>query len=172
MKWFKRSMPLWLLTLFSCGGESLSTVSELDLNRYMGTWYEIARFPHSFEKDLQCVSATYSLREDGKVTVYNRGYSTKKKVFKDITGKAFVPDPSKPGEIKVSFFGPFAGDYFVMDIDTSYSTVLVGSPSRNYLWLLARDTTMETQRYNALLAKATELGFDVSRLEKVAHNCE
>lgn len=171
MKWIKRILPVWLVTLVSCGGESLPTVPTLDLEQYKGTWYEIARFPHRFEKDLQCVSATYTLRNDGKITVYNRGFSEKKKAFKDITGKAWVPDTTRPGEIKVSFFGPFAGDYFVMDIDSSYTSVLVGSPSRNYLWILARGTILEDDRYNELVGIAESRGFDVGKLEKVRHDC-
>lgn len=172
MKWMNRILQFGLLTLVSCGGESLPTVPSLDLDQYMGTWYEIARFPHRFEKDLQCVSATYTLREDGKVTVFNRGYSEKKGGFKDITGKAWVPNASQPGEIKVAFFGPFAGDYFVMDIDSAYSSVLVGSPSRNYLWVLARSTSLSEERYNELVSIAESQGFDVSRLERVRHDCE
>lgn len=172
MNWIKKTLPVWLVTLVSCGGDPLPTVEQLELERYMGTWYEIARFPHRFEKNLQCVSATYSLREDGKVTVYNRGFSTTKGRFTDITGKAWVPDSKLPGEIRVSFFGPFAGDYFVMELAEDYSYALVGAPSRNYLWILARQTELAPETYDALVAKARQLGFDTDRLETVRHDCE
>jgi len=170
---FTRILPVCVLALMSCvKGTELETVQDLDLNKYCGTWFEIERFPHRFERNLQCVSATYSLVGDGTISVYNRGYNFKKAKWTDITGSAKVPRQQFPGEIKVSFFKPFSGDYFVIDIDDGYQSVLIGSPSRKYLWILSRNVSLSEDRLLELRSIAKERGFDISKLESVKHNCE
>lgn len=163
---------LLTIVLFGCKtNKNLPTVSSLDLKKYMGTWYEIARFDHSFERNLTCVSATYSLKENGGVKVLNRGFNSKKIKWETATGKAKVPNNDKPGEIKVSFFGPFYGDYFVMKLDDEYQHVLVGSPTRDYLWVLSREKEMPQEIYTQYLEIATKNDFDVARLQKINQSC-
>lgn len=168
-------ITLLILILSICGCKyaktqtnTMKTVDKVDLERYMGTWYEIARFPHSFEKGLVGVSATYSLKKNGKVEVLNQG-------FKDsLTGKlkrakgfAKVPDPNVQGRLMVYFFWPFGGEYLILDLDENYQYVLVGSSSKNYLWILCRTPKMDDPIYTSLLKKAESLGFDTTKLEKV-----
>ena len=161
-----------LSLLFGCKTKSpLSTVDDVDLKKYMGKWYEIARFDHSFERNLKCVSATYSLQENGKVKVLNEGFNSKKEKWESANGIAKVPNSSKPGEIKVSFFRPFYGDYFVIKLDEEYKHVLVGSPTRDYLWVLSRSQSMDKETYNQYLIYAKENGFDVSKLELIPQDC-
>lgn len=172
----KVSYPITFITLFillNCTNNgktqsNMKTVDKVNLERYMGTWYEIARFTHSFEKGLVGVSATYSLKKNGKVEVINQG-------FKDsLTGKlkrakgfAKLPDPSIPGRLMVYFFWPFGGEYLILDLDNNYQYVLVGSSSKKYLWILCRTKTMDDLIYNNLVKKAESLGFDTSQLERV-----
>lgn len=146
-----------------------STVDSFNINSYLGTWYEIARFQHSFEKDLVGVTANYSLREDGKIKVVNSGYKNKfSGKFKSITGKAKIPDKSNPAKLKVSFFLFFYADYYVLELDTNnYSYALIGSSSENYLWILSRTPTLPDDIYNMLVEKASIRGYNISRLYRV-----
>lgn len=146
-----------------------STVKTLDLNRYLGTWYEIARFPHSFEKDLVGVTATYSLKPNGKIRVVNQGYEkTLDGTLKMAEGKAKIPDKKEPGKFKVSFFWFFYADYFVMELDqTNYEWVMIGSSSPKYFWILSRTPRMDSATYQMLLKKAEGRGYDLRKLIKV-----
>jgi lipocalin len=146
-----------------------STVKSLDLERYLGTWYEIARFPHSFEKNLVGVTATYSRKENGKIKVVNQGYKkTLDGKLKTANGKAYVPDPNNPAHLKVSFFWIFYGDYYVMELDEeNYQWAVIGSDSPNFLWILSRKAQMEQPLYEDLLARIKNRGYDLSLLEKV-----
>ena len=158
------SLSLLLLALVSCRSpKPLATVPNLDLERYSGRWYEIERLPNSFEKGLSCVQARYSLKGDGSIGVENTGYG--KDGWKKVSGKALRKDPSRPGEIKVTFFWPFYGDYYVIDLDPDYHYALVGSPSRKYLWILARRPQLPEERIQALKQKAEALGFDTAAME-------
>jgi apolipoprotein D and lipocalin family protein len=163
-----------LFVLLGCNNSAktqsniMKTVDKVNLERYMGTWYEIARFPHSFEKGLVGVSATYSIKKNGNVEVLNQGYNdslTGK--LKRAKGFAKIPDPKVPGRLKVYFFWPFGGEYLILDLDENYQYVLVGSSSKNYLWILCRTKKMDDLTYSNLVKKAESLGFDTSRLEKV-----
>lgn len=146
-----------------------TVVKELDLQKYLGTWYEIARYNHRFERGLVGVTANYSIRENGKIKVLNSGY--KKNLggkLSQATGKAYLPDPDKdPGKLKVSFFWNFYGDYFVMDLDESYQWAIIGSSSDNYLWILSRTPQLEAGLYDELLEKIKSRGYDLSQLIKV-----
>lgn len=145
-----------------------STVKELDLNRYLGTWYEIARFPHSFEKDLVGVTATYSLKPNGKIEVINKGYlKTLNGNEKIAKGKAKIPNASEPGRLKVSFFLFFYSDYLVMELDKNYEWVLIGSSSPKYLWILSRKPQMDQAVYQSILNKARERGYNLDNLIRV-----
>lgn len=146
----------------------VKTVSEVDIDRYMGVWYEIARFPHRFEKDLVGVTATYKKRPDGKISVLNQGfkYSLSGK-HKKAHGKARIPDPSESGRLQVTFFLWFWADYRILRLDTDYQYVLVGSSTPDYLWILCRTPKMDEAIYTELVKTAKEMGYDVSRLERV-----
>ena len=145
-----------------------TTVKELDLDRYLGTWYEIARFPHSFEKNLVGVTATYSLREDGKIEVLNQGYKyTLDGEHSKAVGKAKIPDKSEPGKLKVSFFWIFYADYFVLELDKNYQYVMIGSSSDKYFWILSRTPQMESATYEMLLQNARKRGYNLAKLMKV-----
>ena len=146
----------------------LETVKHVDVKRYMGMWYEIARFPHRFEKGLVGVTATYTLLQNGRVRVLNRGYKGdldgKPKTAK---GKAKVVDPKTNAKLKVSFFWPFSGDYWILELGKDYEYAVVGDESREYLWILSRRPRMDEAVYNELVSSVKDKGFDVSRLEKV-----
>lgn len=145
------------------------TVQDFELNRYLGKWYEIARFPNRFEKDLVGVTATYSLLENGKIEVLNEGRkNTLDGDLKQAKGKAKIPDPSNPAALKVAFFLFFYADYFVMELDeTNYQWALVGSSTDDFLWILSRTPEMDASVYNQLVEKAKERGYDISKLYKV-----
>lgn len=169
-----RWLPLLAgVVLAGCAGvpSGVEPVRDFDLPRYLGTWYEIARLDHSFERGLSNVSATYTMRKDGGVGVLNRGYDKQKGRWKQAEGKAyFVAEPTT-GHLKVSFFGPFYGSYVVIDVDRAqYSYALVCGPSRSYLWILARDTSLDPAVVDRLVAQAKDLGFDTDALIRVEHD--
>lgn len=170
-KWF----GIWLLCglgLSACKSEApLSTVNEVDLERYAGTWYEIARLPISQEEGLSCVRATYTLKENGEIEVLNEGYH-EADGWEDAKGVAVQPDTSKPGQLRVSFFRPFYGDYYIIELANDYSYALVGSPSRKYLWILARSTDIDSSVIETLTASADEKGFETSKFIFTKHDCE
>jgi lipocalin len=148
--------------------QTMKTVSFVDINRYMGTWYEVARFPHSFEKNLVGVTATYRLKENGKVEVINQGYKNTLD-GKLSRAKAFAkqPNPNEPGRLKVYFFWPFGADYLILDLDPHYQWALVGSSSPNFLWILSRTPQMDAELYKSIVDKAHSLGYNVEKLELV-----
>lgn len=150
-----------------------SVVTNVDLNRYKGTWYEIARLPNFFERKLKCTSATYTLRDDGKITVLNKGnYITDPQKTSKANGVAWVPDKGSPAKLKVQFFWPFSGDYWIMYLDEDYRYVLVGDPALKYLWILAREKTMDETTYNMLLKKAIDIGYDIKSIIRVEQDCD
>lgn len=162
-----------VLTLAACSTtppEGLRPVSPFDIHRYLGTWYEIARLDHSFERGLSDVSATYALQDDGSVKVINRGYDLKRQDWKEAVGRAlFISDPGT-GSLKVSFFRPFYGGYHVIALDQQdYRWSLVVGPNRDYLWILARDKALPADVSEQLLAKAKAAGFATDRLIWVDH---
>jgi len=146
----------------------LKTVESVDVKRYMGTWFEIAKLPQRFEKGLVGITANYTLLPDGKVRVINNGY---KEGFngklKTIKGKAWVADTATNAKLKVSFFWPFAANYWIIELGKDYEYAVVGGESRRYLWILSRTPQMDEAVYNELLKRAKDKGFDISKLEKV-----
>jgi apolipoprotein D and lipocalin family protein len=166
-------VPIAVVLVFSAqctaAAPGFEPVSGFDLNRYLGKWYEIARLPTTFEKDLVNVTATYSLRTDGKVKVFNEGYKKSKSgKHTSATGKAKIAATPDKGYLKVSFFGPFYADYIIVDLDTqNYSYAMVAS-SKKYLWILCRDPRMDTAVLDRLIAKAQGLGFDTGKLIMVS----
>lgn len=160
------------LLLTGCLGmpEKVTPVENFELNRYLGKWYEIARLDHPFERGLERVSAEYSMREDGGVSVVNRGYSIKDDEWKVAEGKAYFVDGENKGYLKVSFFGPFYGSYVVFEIDEeNYSYAFVSGPDTSYLWLLARTTEIPREIIEKFRRRAEALGFDTGNLIFVSH---
>jgi len=146
-----------------------SVVKKLDIQKFLGTWYEIARYNHIFERGLVGVTANYSIQEDGKIKVINSGYkdNLNGKLSKAV-GKAYIPDPdNEPAKLKVSFFLFFYADYFVMELDKDYQWAVIGSNSDKYLWILSRTPQMKEELFNELLAKVKKRGYDISTLIKV-----
>ncbi|WP_035480482.1 lipocalin family protein [Aliagarivorans marinus] len=175
MKGFLRTKLLVLASLFSltaCLGmpDSVKPVKDFELDNYLGTWYEIARLDHSFERGLSQVSAEYSLRDDGGVRVINRGYSAEKGEWKEAEGKAYFVQDSQTGYLKVSFFGPFYGSYVVFELDKEdYQYAFVSGPDTDYLWLLARTPNVDPALIERFTTMARDKGFDTSQLILVEH---
>jgi len=156
-----------LMLISGCTGipDNVSPVSEFDVNRYLGTWFEIARLDHSFERGLEQVTAEYSWRDDGGIRVVNQGYDRAKQRWESVEGKAYFIGDRDIGRLKVSFFGPFYGGYNIIDLDhESYQYALVSGPDTSYLWILARQPQLDTSITERLLGKASGLGFDTSRI--------
>jgi len=162
-----------ILGLFSCKSvKELPTVKEVNLEKYAGKWFEIAKLPNRFEKGLECATATYTIKKNGKIEVFNQAYlSNNKSKVKNIKGTAWVPDSAYPGRLKVRFFWPFSGDYQIIYLDEQYNHVLVGSPSRKYLWILARTKQIDDATYNKLLEIAKTNGFDINKVVKEVQDC-
>jgi len=162
-----------MLSFLSCKTtKDLPTVEELNLNKYSGLWYEIARLPNKFEKGLECVTATYTLKDNGKIEVLNKGFSSEKGAYKTAKGTAWLPDKDYPGRLKVSFFWPFAGNYYIVTLDKDYTYALVGDPSRKYLWVLARTKTLDPLIYSKLMDTAKTDGFDITQMIKINQDCD
>jgi len=161
-----------VLALAGCTGipEGIEPVDDFELEPYLGTWYEIARLDHRFERGLSNVTATYSLREDGGVAVVNRGFRTGKGEWDEARGKAyFIGDPDI-GRLKVSFFGPFYGAYNVFELGENYEYAMIAGPDRSYLWILARQPRLPQAELDELLARAEAVGYDTSELIFVEHD--
>ena len=151
------------------GMKPLETVNFVDLNRYVGQWYEIARYPHRFQEGCVGSKATYSLRDDGRVSVLNECYD---KSFsgrlRSATGKARVVDKETNARLKVSFFWPFTGDYWIIDLGKDYEYAVVGHPDRKYLWILSRTPVMDDDVYQAILARLQKQEYDTAKLIRTA----
>ena len=146
-------------------------VTGFELQRYLGTWYEVARLDHRFERGMSNVTASYSMREDGGVRVVNRGYITEKQEWNEAVGKAYFIDEPDVGRLKVSFFGPFYGAYNVLQLDEdNYEYALVAGPDTDYLWILARSPDLDADIVSALVEKAAGLGFQTDDLIYVNHD--
>ena len=172
MKWIYSFVLL--ANFYGCTSKRyLPTVTNIDINKYSGKWYEIARLPNFFEKGLECVSAEYALLKNGKISVINKGHkSSDLSKIKTAKGIAWIPDESKTGQLKVRFFWPFSGDYYIIALDSNYQHALVGDPSRKLLWILNRTTTIDSSTYNHLLKIASHNNFDTSKIIKVKQNCD
>ena len=146
--------------------EPLALVPFLDPQRYLGRWYEIARYQHGFEKTLVGATAEYGLREDGKISVLNSGFKkTLDGKYTDVKAVAWIPDPAVPGALKVTFFGLFASDYLVFGLDQeNYQWALVGENNRKYLWFLSRTPEVDPALFEQMKAIASSQGYDLSKL--------
>jgi len=167
----KKLLVILSTYLLSCTSvpSDLTVVNNFEIDRFLGTWYEIARLNHKEERNLQQVSATYSLQSNGSILVVNKGFNSKKNVWKSIEGKARFNGPTSEGRLKVSFFGPFYGGYNILKLEEDYSIAMVAGPNRKYLWILARDKQIKTEQYNAYIEQAKAWGFATSELIVVEH---
>ena len=177
MSLFRTLVLLSSLLLTSCMGvpENVTVVERVNATQYLGTWYEIARLDHSFERDLEKVSATYTLKDDGGIKVLNRGYNIKTKKWKEAEGKAYFvdapnADKTNTGKLKVSFFEPFYGAYNIIALDAKYQHVMICGPDKTYLWILARTPQLAEPIKQDLIAQAKALGFATDKLIYVKHN--
>ena len=147
--------------------DPVRTVGNVDLNRYMGTWYEIAKFPKRFEKGLVGVTATYTMMPGGKVRFVNAGYKENfSGKFVQAQARAWAVDESQ-SKLKVMFFWPFRDDYWIIGLGKNYEYALVGDPERESLWILSRTPVLDPAVYDEVLLKAKRQGFDISRLIKM-----
>jgi apolipoprotein D and lipocalin family protein len=147
--------------------QPLTTVPSVDLQKYAGKWFEIASFPQRFQKGCDYTTAEYTMTDKGFVIVENRcikgGIDGKKKYIK---GKAFVVENSGNAKLKVQFFWPFKGDYWIIDLADDYSYAVVGNPNRKYLWILSRTPEINETIYQKIIAELIINGFDVSKIIK------
>ncbi|HBS35049.1 MAG TPA: lipocalin [Parvularcula sp.] len=147
----------------------LRTVAAVDLERYLGTWYEIARYPNSFQKACEAVTATYTMRTDGLIGVRNECGAIDGARARVAEGRARVADAATNAKLKVSFFGPFWGDYWIVDLDEDYSRAIVGEPSGRYLWVLAREPGADAAERADIAATLESLGYATASLHWTRH---
>ncbi|WP_313029765.1 lipocalin family protein [Soonwooa sp.] len=155
--------------LLACSGKkamsnNVQVVQNFDADKYLGTWYEVARFDFKFEKDLKNVTANYSKREDGKIKVLNKGFNTVKNEWEEATGKAKFVGSENEAALKVSFFGPFYSEYNVVQLDPEYKTALIFGESTDYIWILSRSKTISEDTKKKYLDFATKHGYDLFKL--------
>jgi len=160
-------LSISLVLLSGCLGmpPAVSPITGFELDRYLGTWYEIARLDHSFERGLEQVTANYSMREDGGVRVLNRGFSTEDNAWEEAEGRAYFVEDENTGYLKVSFFGPFYGSYVIFEMDKdNYQHAFISGPDHSYLWMLSRTPTVEPALLDHFREEAAKLGFDTDAL--------
>lgn len=159
-------------TIAGCGSSlgfnspPLEVVNQVDINRYMGRWYEIAKYPNSFERGCSNVTADYTLKNDGSVKVVNICRSPDGKTeTRRIEGFATIADRTTNAKLTVYFFYPFGAPYWVIDLDEDYRYAVVGEPSRNFLWILSRTPTLDPAIYDQIVQRLPAKGYDPARLE-------
>lgn len=157
---------LAVLALGGCTGmpEGVVPVDGFRLEHYLGTWHEIARLDHSFERGLTAITATYSPRDDGGIDVLNQGWDTEQGLWRKARGRAYFIGNPDTASLKVSFFGPFYGGYHVFALDPDYGWALVSGPSRDYFWILARQPELPPDVLSGLMERARRAGFDTDGL--------
>jgi apolipoprotein D and lipocalin family protein len=165
---------LWtgaVLLLSGCSGvpKGLYPVTDFDVNKYLGHWYEIARLDHSFERGLTEVTADYRKLPDGRIEVINRGFDSKKNKWKEVKGVARFQGKTDIASLEVSFFWPFYGAYNVLVLDPLYRYAMVAGPNRKYLWILARDRKLDAATQATLVERAKSWGFATDELIYVEH---
>ncbi len=143
--------------------QELKTVTSVDLKKYSGTWYEIASFPQRFQKGCECTNVKYTPTDKDYIIVENRCIRNGKESY--IKGKAFVDENSGNAKLKVQFFWPFKGKYWIIDLADDYSYAVISHPNRKYLWILSRKPELEDEIYNSILTRLKEKGFDLSDLK-------
>ena len=162
-------LAVTLVALTACTGapDGVRAVKGFKVESYLGQWYEIARLDHSFERNMTGVTAYYSLRDDGGLTVLNRGFKTDVQLWSEAQGKAFFVGQNDTGHLKVSFFGPFYGSYIIFDVgrvEEDYQYAFVSGMNTDYLWLLSRTPTVSNKLLSDFKLRAAERGFDTTQL--------
>lgn len=154
-----------LFTACSTGvPKNITPVTEFEPERYLGTWYEIARLDHRFERGLQNVTAHYTKRDDGGIRVLNKGYNIKTSKWTEAEGKAYFVAGETTGHLKVSFFGPFYGSYVIFQLDPEFTLSYVSGPNKNYLWFLSRRPYVSQAEKDAFVSTISGLGYDADAL--------
>jgi len=148
----------------------LQTVAHVDLDRYVGLWYEIGRYPNSFQKGCRDSTAVYTVRSDGKIDVINSCRNEQDGSLREAKGRAWVVDKNSNARLKVSFFWPFRGDYWIIDLGPEYEYAIVGTPNRRYLWILSRTPEMHPEILEKIIQNVEKQGFD--RRNILLHNKE
>lgn len=148
-----------------------TTVKHVDLKRYMGKWYEIASFPNWFQRHCNCTTATYTLKGD-EVQVLNQCYKGEALEHSKATGKAWTVTDQSNAKLKVQFFWPFRGDYWILYLDPGYQDVIIGDPDRKYLWILSRQRQINVQLYHKLVKIAQQKGYDTRKLVQTRQDCK
>ena len=174
----KRELKLMMIIfsiiaiLYSCATlpKGALVIGKFEKERYLGKWYEVARFDFTFEKNLDNTTAEYSIRKDGKIAVKNRGYNYVTKKWQEANGKARFRGEETKAELEVSFFGPFYGAYNVIALDEDYMYALVAGSSLKYLWILSRTKTIPEEVKRDYLKMAEALGYDFNKLIWVEQN--
>jgi apolipoprotein D and lipocalin family protein len=161
---------LWLAGCSTAPPAGVRVVTPFDVNRYLGTWLEVARLDHRFERGLSRVSATYRLNADGSLKVLNRGYNADKGEWSEAEGRALFTGDANTGSLKVSFFGPFYGGYHVIALDPAYRWAMVIGPNPDYLWILSREAQLPPGVRERLLAQAAQAGVNTAELIWVDHS--
>lgn len=161
------SIIITTMIINNVNGQTLETVKNVDLNKYAGKWYEIASYPQRFQKGCHCTTAEYTLSDKGYVIVENRcnrdSINGKQSYIK---GKAFVDKNSGNAKLKVQFFWPFKGKYWIIDLAEDYSYAVVSHPNKKYLWILSRTPKMDSNIYDGILNRLKEKNFDLTKLER------
>lgn len=160
------ALPLLCLMIFGCTTtpDGVTPITNFELKPYLGTWYEIARLDHSFERGLSNVSATYSMRDDDGVRVLNKGYNAQKQTWKDAEGKGYYASTPNVGHLKVSFFGPFYGSYVIFKLDPNGQYAFVTGNNKDYLWLLSRTPAISDALKQDFIDTASTLGYATDKL--------
>lgn len=160
-------MKKWILICLSAllaYAAELPTVSSVELTRYLGRWYEIARFDHRFERGCSEVEAFYTLRDDGMIGVVNSCHLSAENRTKEANGRAYIVDEKSNAKLRVTFFWPFYGNYWIIDLAEDYRYAVVSEPNKEYFWILSRTPKMAQADIEHILHLATTLGFDTSKL--------
>jgi apolipoprotein D and lipocalin family protein len=153
--WYKKNAEQW---------EPLEVATNVDLQKYSGEWFEIARLPISFQKDCYAAKASYSIKDDGTIKVVNTCLNKVTGESRSVEAVAWPKDPSDNARLKVQFFWPFTSDYNIIEVDPDYQYALVGTESRNHLWLLSRKPELDLDVTKSLIEKATSQGFNTPEL--------
>lgn len=174
LRFFIKATIVFLILLVAGSCQQITykarAIDNFEVDRYLGTWYEIARFDFKFEKDLNNTTATYSLNEDGTIKVLNKGYNPFKQEWKTAEGKAkFIGSP-KIGQLKVSFFGPFYSGYNILALDAEYKYALVAGKNLKYLWILSREKSLPEDIKAKYLKIAEDAGYKTDKLLWIEHD--
>ncbi|NVJ52756.1 MAG: lipocalin family protein [Campylobacteraceae bacterium] len=160
---FLSIITIFLFTACSHKDPNIKSVPSVDLDRYLGSWYEIARYEHKFEKDCKNVTATYSIKEDDEIKVINRCTKITTGEKTEAVGEAYAVDDTN-SKLKVSFFWPFFGDYWIIMLDKNYSYAVISEPSKEYLWILSRTKKLDEDTKEKILKRLESLDYDLSKL--------